>query len=255
MSGTTGTAAGPLAGRGAVVTGGARGIGLAIARRLAADGARVAIWEADEAEAARVAPTLPRGAVAVPCDVTDEGSVARAAVATRAAFGADAAVLVNNAGITGPVAPVEAYDPADWRRVLEVDLTGPFLCCRALVPGMRAAGWGRIVNVASVAGKEGNPNAAAYSAAKAGLVALTKSLGKELATTGVLANCVTPAAVRTELFAQMTEAHVAYMLSKIPMGRFGLAEEVAEMAAWLAGPSCSFSTGAVFDLSGGRATY
>lgn len=250
------TAAGPLAGRGAVVTGGARGIGLAIARRLAQDGARLAIWEADEAEAARVAPTLPGGgAVAVACDVTDEASVARAASATREALGAHASVLVNNAGITGPNAPVEDYAPADWRRVLEVDLTGPFLCCRALVPGMREAGWGRVVNVASVAGKEGNPNAAAYSAAKAGLIALTKSLGKELAATGVLANCVTPAAVKTDLFAQMTEQHIAYMLSKIPMGRFGLAEEVAEMVAWLAGPSCSFSTGAVFDLSGGRATY
>jgi 2-dehydro-3-deoxy-L-rhamnonate dehydrogenase (NAD+) len=164
-------------------------------------------------------------------------------------------ILVNNAGISGPNAKTWEYSPEDWRKVLETDLTGPYLCTRALVPRMINQGYGRIVNVASIAGKEGNPNAAAYSAAKAGLIALTKSLGKELATAGVIVNCVTPAAVETEIFKQMTKEHIDYMLARIPMGRFGKTEEIAAMVAWLCSEDCSFTTGAVFDLSGGRATY
>jgi NAD(P)-dependent dehydrogenase (short-subunit alcohol dehydrogenase family) len=164
-------------------------------------------------------------------------------------------ILVNNAGITGPNLKTWEYTPEDWRKVMEVDLTGPFLCMRAVVPGMVKQGYGRIVNIASVAGKEGNPNAPAYSAAKAGLMGLTKSIGKELAQSGVLVNCVTPAAVETDMFKQMTEEHIKYMLSKIPMGRFGKIEEIAALVLWLSSEECSFSTGAVFDISGGRATY
>lgn len=241
-----------LEGRVAVVTGGARGLGLAIGRRLLAEGARLAIWDAD-AEAAR-STAAELGAHAEAMDVTDEASVARALAGTEAALG-PVEVLVANAGITGPNHLLEDYPVDAWRRVIEVDLVGVYLCCRAVVPGMRARDRGRIVNIASVAGKEGNPNASAYSAAKAGVIGLTKSLGKELAATGVRVNCITPAAVETELFRQMTAEQVAWMKSKIPMGRFGLPEEVAEMAAFLASDAASFSTGAVFDCSGGRATY
>ncbi|QXM23966.1 SDR family oxidoreductase [Elioraea tepida] len=236
----------------AVVTGGARGIGLAVAERLAAEGARVALWDLDEAEAAKVAARL--SGLALRVEVADEASVAAAVAATEAALG-PIDILINNAGITGPNGPVETYPFDAWRRVIEVDLTGVFLCCRAVVPGMRARNRGRIVNVASIAGKEGNPNASAYSAAKAGVIALTKSLGKELADTEVRVNCVTPAAVKTDIFAQMTEEHIAWMLSKIPLGRFGRVEEIAAMICWLASDEASFSTGAVFDVSGGRATY
>jgi 3-oxoacyl-[acyl-carrier protein] reductase len=239
-------------GRVAVVTGGARGIGLAVAERLAAEGARVALWDLDEAEAAKVAARL--SGLALRVEVADEASVAAAVAATEAAVG-PIDILINNAGITGPNGPVETYPFDAWRRVIEVDLTGVFLCCRAVVPGMRARNRGRIVNVASIAGKEGNPNASAYSAAKAGVIALTKSLGKELADTEVRVNCVTPAAVKTDIFAQMTEEHIAWMLSKIPLGRFGRVEEIAAMICWLASDEASFSTGAVFDVSGGRATY
>jgi 3-oxoacyl-[acyl-carrier protein] reductase len=175
-------------------------------------------------------------------------------VKTLAEFGG-IDVLVNNAGISGPNMPTWEYPLEDWRRVLDINLTGVFLCCRAIVPHMIASGYGRIVNVASVAGKEGNPNAPAYSASKAAVIALTKSLGKELARTGVVVNCVTPAAVRTAIFDQMSEEHVQFMLSKIPMGRFGQVDEVAALVGWLCTEECSFSTGAVFDLSGGRATY
>jgi len=241
-----------FAGRIAVVTGGARGIGLAVAERLTAEGARVALWDTDEAEATRVAARL--GGAAIGVDVADEASVARALAATEAAVG-PVDILVNNAGITGPNGPVETYPVEAWRRVLDVDLTGVFLCARAVIPGMRARDRGRIVNVASIAGKEGNPNASAYSCAKAGVIALTKSLGKELAATAIRVNCVTPAAVKTDIFAQMTEEHIAWMLSKIPLNRFGLVEEVAAMICWLASDEASFSTGAVFDVSGGRATY
>ena len=241
-----------MAGRVAVVTGGARGIGLAIAGRAAASGARVAVWDTDGAEARAVADRL--GGHAARVDVADEGAVAAALAGTEAALG-PVAVLFANAGITGPNAPVEEYPVDAWRRVIEVDLTGVFLCCRAVVPGMRARNYGRIVAIASVAGKEGNPNAAAYSAAKAGVIGFTKSLGKELAATGVRANCVTPAAAATDIFKQMTEAQIAYMLSKIPAGRFAEVEEIAALACWLATEECSFSTGGVFDVSGGRATY
>ena len=236
----------------AVVTGGARGIGLAIAERAAASGARVAIWDMDEAEARKAAGRLRGHAARV--DVVDETAIAEALAATEAALG-PVDILFANAGITGPNAPVEAYPVEAWRRVIEVDLTGVFLCCRAVAPGMRARDYGRIVNIASIAGKEGNPNAAAYSAAKAGVIGFTKSLGKELAATRVRANCVTPAAAATDIFKQMTEAQIAYMLSKIPAARFAEVEEIAALACWLGTEECSFSTGGVFDVSGGRATY
>ena len=243
-----------LAGRRAVVTGAASGIGLAIARRIAASGARVVLWDRAAEALEGAASTLGPAATAMAVDVADSGSVQRAALEVlRSGDAVD--VLVNNAGISGPNAPTWHYPPDDWRRVLDVNLTGTFLCCRALIPAMVAKGYGRIVNIASVAGKEGNPNAAAYSASKAGVIALTKTLGKELAGAGVNVNCVAPGAVRTGIFDQMSAEHVAYMLSKIPMGRFGTADEVASLVAWLCTAECSFSTGAVFDMSGGRATY
>ena len=245
-----------LAGRSAVVTGGARGIGLAIAERLALSGARVCLWDVDQEAGQEAAGQLAASgeARALRVDVSDEASVAAAAEATSDAFGG-IDILVNNAGIAGPNKPTWDYTPDEWRQVLEIDLTGVYLCCRSAVPVMLKGGYGRIVNVASVAGKEGNPNAPAYSAAKAGVIALTKSLGKELAQRGILVNCVTPAAVETEIFAQMTQEHIDYMLSKIPMGRFGQTTEIAAMVAWLCSAECSFSTGAAFDLSGGRASY
>jgi 3-oxoacyl-[acyl-carrier protein] reductase len=241
-----------LNGRHAVVTGGASGIGLAIAQRLAASGAAVTIWDRDEPAARAAAAKFAGHAVAV--DVTDAAAVVRAAAATRAAASA-IDILVNNAGITGPNQKVWDYPVEAWNEVFAVNVNGVFLCCRAVVPLMRERDYGRIVNIASVAGKEGNPNASAYSASKAAVIALTKSLGKELADTAIRVNCVTPAAVRTPLFAQMSQAHIDYMLSKIPMGRFGDTDEIAALVAWLASEECSFSTGAVFDLSGGRSTY
>jgi 2-dehydro-3-deoxy-L-rhamnonate dehydrogenase (NAD+) len=242
-----------LEGRAAVVTGGAQGIGLAIAQRLTASGVRVALWDLDRALAEKSAAGLP-GARVVPVDVTDAAAVERARDATVQAFG-KVDILVCNAGIAGPNAKTWDYKVEDWKRVIDIDLNAVFLCCRALAPHMMANGYGRIVNIASIAGKEGNPNASAYSAAKAGVIGFTKSLGKELAESGVLANCVTPAAIRTAIFDQITQQHVDYMLSKIPMGRLGKVEEAAAMVAWLSSEDCSFSTGAVFDLSGGRATY
>jgi len=244
---------GSFRGKTAIVTGGARGIGLACAAKITAGGGRVALWDRDPERTGQSAAAL-EGAVAISVDVTREEDVARA-LAETAKLLAPPDILVASAGITGPNTTVAKYPVEAWRQVIDVNLTGVFLCNRVVVDGMVQRGWGRIVNIASVAGKEGNPNASAYSASKAGVIGLTKSLGKELATTGVLVNCVAPAVVKTELFSQMTEQHINYMLSKIPMNRFGEVEEVAEMVAWLASPSCTFATGAVFDLSGGRATY
>ena len=222
-------------GRTAIVTGGMQGIGAAIVRRLEQSGARVVVWDLE-------------GSPKV--DVTDPASIQDALAKIDRID-----VLVNNAGIAGKNLPTVEYPIEEWERVLRVNLTSQFLCCRAVAPHMVKARYGRIVNIASVAGKEGNPNAAAYSASKAGVIALTKSLGKELAQTGVLVNCVTPAAAKTAIFEQMTKSHIDYMLAKIPMGRFVEVDEIASLVCWLASPDCSFSTGAVFDISGGRATY
>jgi 2-dehydro-3-deoxy-L-rhamnonate dehydrogenase (NAD+) len=241
-------------GRHAVVTGGATGLGYAIAERLLASGGSVTLWDRDGEAAGRAAAALGNKASAVAVDVAREDSVAKAVEATRK-HSARVDALVNSAGITGPNTKVWDYPVDAWRQVMDVNLTGLFLCCRAIVPLMRQANYGRIVNIASVAGKDGNPNASAYSASKAAVMALTKSLGKELADTGVRVNCVTPAAVKTAIFDQMTQEHINFMLSKIPMGRFGTPEEVASLVGWLCTEDCSFSTGAVFDLSGGRSTY
>ncbi|HET7220073.1 MAG TPA: SDR family NAD(P)-dependent oxidoreductase [Vicinamibacterales bacterium] len=245
-----------LKGRVAVVTGGARGIGHATVERALRSGAAVSIWDVDGERAERAARELtPLGDVAAEVvELSDERSVQGAAERTIARHGA-VDVLVNNAGITGGNGATWELSPDVWRRVLEVNLTGSFLTCRAIVPHMLARGYGRIVNVASIAGKEGNPNASHYSASKAGVIALTKSLAKELAPRNILVNCITPAAARTEIFSQMKQEHVEYMLARIPMGRFLELPEVAALICWLATEECAFSTGAVFDISGGRATY
>jgi NAD(P)-dependent dehydrogenase (short-subunit alcohol dehydrogenase family) len=243
-----------LQGRHAVITGGATGLGLAIAARMLASGARVTLWDRD-AEGLERARAGLKGAVAgVVVDVSRHEQVVSAASQTRQLHPA-IDLLVNSAGITGPNTRVWDYPVAEWQRVMQVNLDGLFFCCREVLPVMREANYGRIVNIASVAGKDGNPNASAYSASKAAVIALTKSLGKELADTGIRVNCVTPAAVRTAIFDQMAPEHIQFMLSKIPMGRFGTPEEVAAMVSWLCTEECSFSTGAVFDLSGGRSTY
>jgi 2-dehydro-3-deoxy-L-rhamnonate dehydrogenase (NAD+) len=238
--------------RNAVVTGGASGLGLAIAERFVVSGAKVMIWDIN-GEAAKSAAKMLGGS-AVVADVSDAASVNEALRATLAVT-PSIDILINNAGITGPNVTLWDYPLADWNRVFAVNIHGVFHCCRAVVPVMRERNYGRIVTIASVAGKDGNPNASAYSASKAAVIGLTKSLGKELADTGIRVNCVTPAAVRTPLFKQMTQSHIDYMLSKIPLGRFGEPEEIAALVAWLASEECSFSTGAVFDLSGGRSTY
>jgi 2-dehydro-3-deoxy-L-rhamnonate dehydrogenase (NAD+) len=245
-----------LSGRFAVVTGGAQGIGRAIVERFLDSGAAVAIWDRDRALAEKTAGELKarNRIAAVTVDVTKLAEVERAREETKAAFGR-IDILVNNAGIAGPNVKTWEYPPEAWAQVMAINLDGPFNCCRTLVPGMIAQNYGRIVNIASIAGKEGNPNAAAYAAAKGGLIAFTKALGKELAKTGVLVNCVTPAAAQTAILDQVTPEFAQYMLSKIPMGRFVKVEEIAALVCWLASEECSFSTGAVFDISGGRATY
>ena len=240
--------------RTAVVTGGAAGIGLAVARRLAASGAQVALWDRDDAALAKAKAGVAGIAFTSALDISDADAVARATAATEQALGR-IDVLVCSAGITGPNATTWQYPPDAWRQVIDVNLNGLFYCNRWVVPAMLKNDYGRIVNIASVAGKEGNPNAPAYSASKAAVIGLTKSLGKELAKTGIRVNCVTPAAVRTAIFDQMTQQHIDFMLSKIPIGRFGSVDEIAALVCWLASEECSFSTGAVFDLSGGRATY
>jgi 3-oxoacyl-[acyl-carrier protein] reductase len=245
-----------LEGRRAVVTGGGQGIGRAIAERLLASGAAVALWDRDEAtlDAAR-AELAPLGQVhAIAVDVTDLEAVEAARDATNDAFGG-IDILVNNAGIAGPVHMLWDYPVEAWREVIEIDLNAVFYCCRAMVPQMIAQNYGRIVNVASVAGKEGNPSASAYAAAKSGVIALTKALGKELATYDIAVNCITPAAARTRILDQVTKEFIDFMLAKIPRGRFVQVEEIAAMVAWLVSAENSFTTGAVFDLSGGRATY
>jgi 3-oxoacyl-[acyl-carrier protein] reductase len=245
-----------LNGRAAIVTGGARGIGRAIAERLLASGAKVSLWDVNAGALENASRDLANAGTvhAAQVDLADLASVQSAAAVTAAALG-KLDILVNNAGITGGNAKTWELNPEDWRRVMEVNLNGPFYCCHAVVPHLLQNGYGRIVNIASIAGKEGNPNAAHYSVSKAGVIALTKSLGKELATSNITVNAVAPAVIATEMLGQMTQAHIDYMLSKIPMGRFGKKEEAASLVAWLCSEECAFSTGAVFDLSGGRATY
>ena len=246
-----------LKGRHAVITGGAAGIGFAITQRLLASGASVTWWDRDAEAMSHAATQLGAGGAQVAQVVVDVGDHASVVAALRQTTAQNPVIdiLVNCAGITGPNVKLWDYPPEQWLAVMQVNLNGLFYCCREVLPLMRQQNYGRVVNIASVAGKEGNPNASAYSASKAAVIALTKSLGKELADTGVRVNCVTPAAVKTAIFEQMSAEHIAFMLSKIPLARFGEPDEIAAMVAWLCTEECSFSTGAVFDLSGGRATY
>jgi NAD(P)-dependent dehydrogenase (short-subunit alcohol dehydrogenase family) len=241
-------------GRTAIVTGGGAGIGLEVATRLAAEGATVSLWDLN-ADGLAVAKARSGAAHTIALDIADPAQVERAMAECIAAVGGKLDILVASAGITGPNTTVRDYPIEAWQRVINVNLNGLFYCNRAAIPAMEQTGYGRIVNIASIAGKEGNPNAAAYSASKAGVIGLTKSLGKELAKTDIRVNCVTPAAVRTAIFDQMSQEHIDFMLSKIPLGRFGGIAEVAALICWLASEESSFSTGAVFDVSGGRATY
>jgi 3-oxoacyl-[acyl-carrier protein] reductase len=247
-----------LKGRHAIITGGASGLGYAISERMIASGATVTWWDVNADVMAKAVASIGAATGAeVHCekvDITLHTSVVAALARTIQKRG-KVDILVNSAGITGPNMKLAEYPPDAWAQVINVNLNGTFHCCRELTAHMQGNQYGRIVNIASVAGKEGNPNASAYSASKAGVIALTKSLGKELANNGVLVNCVTPAAVKTAMFDQMTPEHIAFMLSKIPMSRFGNPDEIAAMVAWLCTEDCSFSTGGVFDLSGGRATY
>jgi NAD(P)-dependent dehydrogenase (short-subunit alcohol dehydrogenase family) len=243
-----------LNGKNAVVTGGARGIGLAIVQRLLTSGARCSLWDIDATVLQSAAKSLGSQVHTAQVDVSNADSVAAGTDSTLKHFGS-IDILVNDAGIAGVTKKTWELTPAEWQQVIQVNLVGVFLCCRAVVPKMMEKGYGRIVNVASIAGKEGNPNASHYSAAKSGVIALTKSLGKELAKSGVIVNCITPAVIQTDILKQVTQEHIDYMLSKIPMGRFGEKEEVAALVAWLCSSDCSFTTGAAFDISGGRATY
>ncbi|MGP1397634.1 MAG: SDR family NAD(P)-dependent oxidoreductase [Inquilinaceae bacterium] len=242
--------------RRAVITGGGQGIGRAVAERMLRSGAAVSLWDIDGGLTEKTAASLgDRGRVDwQQVDITDLTAVERATAATTEALGG-IDILVNSAGIAGPSHTTWTYPEEAWRQVLDIDLTGTFFCCRAVVPGMIDRNYGRIVNIASIAGKEGNPTASAYSAAKAGVIALTKSLGKELAEHDIAVNCITPATAKTRILEQVSEEFIAYMLSKIPRGRFVTVEEVAAMVVWLASADNSFTTGGVFDLSGGRATY
>ncbi|MBX3539253.1 MAG: SDR family oxidoreductase [Chelatococcus sp.] len=243
-----------FAGRVAVITGGAAGIGLSVASRIVAEGGKVALWDRDPDAIAAATAKLGDSGLGIALDVSDWEAVEAAAKKTADTFGG-IDILVASAGITGPNTTTWTYPVEDWRRVIDINLNGVFYCDKAVVPFMLEKSYGRIVNIASIAGKEGNPNAPAYSASKAAVIGLTKSLGKELAKSGVTVNCVTPAAVRTAIFDQMSQSHIDFMLSKIPMGRFGQIEEVAALICWLASDECSFTTGGVFDVSGGRATY
>ncbi|MEN9670686.1 MAG: hypothetical protein RL018_963 [Pseudomonadota bacterium] len=243
-----------LKGRHAIITGGASGLGYAISERMLASGATVTWWDVNADVMANAAKTIGADVHCEKVDVTLHTSVVAALARTVNKRG-KVDILVNSAGITGPNMKLADYPPEAWAQVINVNLNGSFHCCRELATHMQGNQYGRIVNIASVAGKEGNPNASAYSASKAAVIALTKSLGKELANSGVLVNCVTPAAVKTAMFDQMTPEHIAFMLSKIPMARFGNPDEIAAMVAWLCTEDCSFTTGGVFDLSGGRATY
>jgi NAD(P)-dependent dehydrogenase (short-subunit alcohol dehydrogenase family) len=245
---------GRFGGQTAVVTGAASGIGRDVARRLSAEGARVSMWDLNTAALGAAAAEAGAPDTQV-VDIAAEDAVDAAMQRSIDALGGRLDILVASAGITGPNGPLKDYAGNDWRKVFDVNVNGAFYCNRAAVRAMDKAGYGRIVNVASVAGKEGNPNASAYSASKAAVIALTKSLGKETATTRIRVNCITPAAIKTALFDQMTPQHIEFMLSKIPVGRFGTIEEATSLVCWLASEECSFSTGAVFDLSGGRATY
>lgn len=245
---------GRFAGQRAIVTGGASGIGLTVATRLAAEGAAVVIWDMNREAIADARKSIGPDTVGAVVDVADWSAVDAAAISVQERLGG-IDILVCSAGITGPNTPLWDYPVEAWQKVMEVNVNGLFHCNRAAVPHMIAGGYGRIVNIASVAGKEGNPNASAYSASKAAVIGLTKSLGKELAQKNITVNAVTPAAVKTAIFDQMSQQHIDYMLSKIPMGRFGAIEEIAALVTWLASRECSFTTGAVFDISGGRATY
>ncbi len=242
----------------AIITGGAKGIGKAIALRLASDGFIAVIADLDEEAAQSTASEIEESgagaAASVRLDVTDPEDSVRMASQIKRQFGS-IDVLVNNAGIAGKAAPLQDYPIDEWRRILSVNLDGVFYCSRAVLPQMLSQQSGRIINIASISGKEGNPNMSAYSTSKAGVIGLTKALGKEVATRGIYVNCITPAVVETEILKQLTEDAVKYMVSKIPMGRVGQPSEVAALVSWLASPECSFTTGAVFDLSGGRATY
>jgi NAD(P)-dependent dehydrogenase (short-subunit alcohol dehydrogenase family) len=242
-----------FAGRNAVITGGASGLGLEVAKRIVAEGGRVALWDFNK-DALESAAKIVKSSLICHVDVSDYTLVQQAAAKTKKALG-KVDILVASAGVTGATDPVVEFPVESWRHVIDVNLTGLFYCCREIVPFMQENGYGRVVNIASVAGKEGNPNASAYSASKAGVIGFTKSLGKELATKNILVNCITPAAFESPILSQMPQSQIDYMKSKIPMGRLGEAAENAALVCWLASEECSFSTAATFDISGGRTTY